>query len=70
MFYRVLYKLFGLNVDDAERKSQSHPLRVKGFITVPQIARKINMPVHWIYDRIHNGTINTSKDSEGHIFIF
>lgn len=48
-----------------QKKSQSHPLRVNGFVTVTQIARKINMPTHWIYDRIHNGKINASKDSKG-----
>jgi DNA invertase Pin-like site-specific DNA recombinase len=48
-----------------QKKSQSHPLRVDGFITVPQMARKINLPTHWIYDRIHNGKIKVSKDSRG-----
>jgi hypothetical protein len=44
---------------------QSHPLKVNGFVTVTQIARKINMPTHWIYDRIHNRKINASKDHKG-----
>jgi hypothetical protein len=48
-----------------QKKSQSHPLIVEGFITVTQIARKINLPPHWIYDRIHNGSIKASKDSRG-----
>lgn len=48
-----------------QKRSQSHPLRVNGFITVTQMARKINMSTHWIYDRIHNGKINALKDSKG-----
>lgn len=48
-----------------QKKSQSHPYKVEGALTVPQLSKKINMPTHWIYDRIHNGKINASKDSKG-----
>jgi DNA invertase Pin-like site-specific DNA recombinase len=48
-----------------QKKSQSHPLKVEGSITVPQIAKKLNLPVHWIYDRIHSGKIKVLKDSKG-----
>jgi DNA invertase Pin-like site-specific DNA recombinase len=48
-----------------QKKSQSHPLRVNGFLTAPQMARKINMPTHWIYDRIRNGKIKASKNFRG-----
>jgi len=28
------------------------------------------MDPHWIYDRIHNGTIQVNKDPETHLFLF
>ena len=40
------------------KRSQSHPRRIAGFLTVSQIAEKIRVSRHWIYDRIHNEKIN------------
>src|SRR5262249_9996762 len=34
-------------------RHQSHPRRIAGFLTVPQLASKLKIPRHWIYDRIH-----------------
>ena len=42
---------------------QSRPQHVEGFLTVPQIAKAIGATQHWIYDRIHNGMITSSKSS-------
>jgi hypothetical protein len=42
---------------------QARPQRVAGYLTVPQIAKAIDVKVHWIYDRIHKGTITSSKKS-------
>ena len=42
---------------------QSRPQRVRGYLTVPQIAKAIGTSLHWIYDRIHNGTITSPKKS-------
>jgi DNA invertase Pin-like site-specific DNA recombinase len=39
-------------------RSQSHPRRIKGFLTITQISKLIDVLPHWIYDRINNGTIN------------
>lgn len=48
---------------------QSHPLEVVGFLSVSQIARAIDVEGHWIYDRIHNGTIEVAKNARG-TFLF
>jgi DNA invertase Pin-like site-specific DNA recombinase len=45
------------------RQSQSHPRRVAGYLTIPQLAEKLSVPRHWISDRINNGTIVVEKDS-------
>jgi DNA invertase Pin-like site-specific DNA recombinase len=52
------------------RESQSHPRRVEGYLTIPQLAEKLNVPRHWISDRIHNGTIVAEKDPAAHCYLF
>jgi DNA invertase Pin-like site-specific DNA recombinase len=42
---------------------QSRSQRVPGYLTVSQIANAIGVGPHWVYDRINNGTITTSKIS-------
>jgi DNA invertase Pin-like site-specific DNA recombinase len=51
-------------------RCQSHPRRVPGYLTVPQLARRIQTPVHWIYDRIHKGTIAASRDEKTGLYLF
>jgi hypothetical protein len=43
---------------------------VPGSLTVPQLARRIQTPVHWIYDRIHNGTIAVARDDKTGLYLF
>jgi hypothetical protein len=52
------------------RESQSHPRRVAGYLTIPQLAEKLNIPRHWISDRIHNGTIVVEKDAATQCYLF
>jgi hypothetical protein len=52
------------------KRSQSHPRRVKGFLTLPQIAERLQVSPHWIYDRINNGTIQVAKDPEWQLYLF
>ena len=42
--------------------SQSHPRRIPGYLTIPQLAVRLGVARHWIYDRIHNGTIAILRD--------
>lgn len=51
-------------------RSQSHPRRIRGCLTVSQIARSLGISPHWIYDRIHNGTIDVVLDPERHLYLF
>ena len=51
-------------------RHQSHPRRVSGHLTVPQLARKLPVSVHWIHDRIHNGTIRVTKDHQSGLYLF
>jgi DNA invertase Pin-like site-specific DNA recombinase len=51
-------------------RSQSHPRRIAGRLTVPQVAGKLGITPHWIYDRIHNGTIEVARDRETKLYLF
>jgi DNA invertase Pin-like site-specific DNA recombinase len=52
------------------KRSQSHPRHIPGKLTVPAVARKLGITVHWIYDRIHNGTIVVSRDGDTKLYLF
>jgi DNA invertase Pin-like site-specific DNA recombinase len=52
------------------RRNQSHPRRVPGYLTVPQVADKLKVTSHWLYDRIHNGTIRVNKDASTKCYLF
>jgi DNA invertase Pin-like site-specific DNA recombinase len=51
-------------------RHQSHPRQIPGFLTVSQLAAKLSIPRHWIYDRIHNGTIQIEINCDRSIYLF
>src|SRR5438270_1634073 len=53
-----------------QKHSQSHPRRIEGVLTISQIATALDIDPHWIYDRIHNGTIHVDKDPKTRFFLF
>jgi DNA invertase Pin-like site-specific DNA recombinase len=53
-----------------QTRSQSHPRHITGYLTVPQIACALAVPVHWIYDHIHRGTIAITKDPATRLYVF
>jgi len=52
------------------KRSQSHPRQIAGSLTVTQIAAALQITPHWIYDRIHNGTIQVDLDPERNLYLF
>ena len=60
---RLKHRLF-------QKRSQSHPRRIEGALTISQIATTLDIDPHWIYDRIHNGTIQVDKDPKTRLFLF
>jgi DNA invertase Pin-like site-specific DNA recombinase len=52
------------------KRHQSHPRCLPGFLTVPQLAEQLAVSGHWIYDRIHNGTIAVAKDAKTQLYLF
>jgi DNA invertase Pin-like site-specific DNA recombinase len=53
-----------------QKRSQSHPRQIEGALTISQIATALDIDPHWIYDRIHNGTIQVDKDPSTRLFLF
>jgi hypothetical protein len=51
-------------------RRQSHPRHIAGRLTVPQVARAAGLTPHWIYDRIHNGPIQVSRDRKTRLYLF
>ena len=51
-------------------RRQSHPRQIPGFLTVPQLAAKLGLERSRVYDRIHNGTIQVTLDTEWKLYLF
>src|SRR5512142_1695952 len=49
---------------------QSHPRKVAGYLTVPQVAEKLKIERDWIYHRIHTGTIEVARDPARQLYLF
>jgi hypothetical protein len=52
------------------KKSQSHPRHIPGYLTVPQMAKALDVNVYWIYHRISNGCIQITKDAQTGLYLF
>ncbi len=53
-----------------QKRSQSHPRRVAGYLTLPQIASALDVTPHWIYHLIDNGRIQVAKDAQSRLYLF
>jgi DNA invertase Pin-like site-specific DNA recombinase len=51
-------------------RSQSHPRRIQGWLTVSQLAAQLGVRPHWIYDRIYTGTIAVVRDADSGLYLF
>jgi hypothetical protein len=60
---RLRKRLFAL-------RGRSRPRRIAGSLTVPQVADRLGVLAHWVYDRIHNGTIEVNRDPVTRLYLF
>lgn len=51
-------------------RSQSHPRRIAGYLTVPQAAAALECSPHWFYDRIKKGVIGIKRDASTGLYLF
>lgn len=63
-------RLTRLRLGILRKTHQSHPRRVEGFLTIPQLAKKLGVSRWWISDRIHNGTIKAKKHEKKKCYLF
>ena len=43
---------------------------IAGYLTVPQLTASLGLARSWIYDRIHNGTIQIALDPGRNLYLF
>lgn len=48
----------------------SRPRRVAGKLTVPQLVKVLDVPLHWVYQRIERGEIQIQLDPERKLYLF
>ena len=48
----------------------AHPHVIPGYLRPYQLAKRLQIRAHWIYDRIRNGTIQISKDPDYRTYLF
>jgi DNA invertase Pin-like site-specific DNA recombinase len=51
-------------------RHQSHPRHIPGALTIPQVAQRLGVSVHWLHDRIKNGRIQLQKDPATGLYLF
>jgi hypothetical protein len=51
-------------------RSQSHPRRIPGFLTVPQLATLLDVSPYGLYDRIAKGAIQIATDAAPGLYLF
>jgi DNA invertase Pin-like site-specific DNA recombinase len=53
-----------------QQRHQSHPRHVAGYLTVSQLARRLGVAPHWLYDRLANGQIQLAKAPTTGLYLF
>jgi hypothetical protein len=48
----------------------SRPRRIPGKLTVPQLVKVLDVPLHWVYQRIERGDIQVPLDPERKLYLF
>jgi DNA invertase Pin-like site-specific DNA recombinase len=48
----------------------SKPRRIPGKLTVPQLTKVLDVPLHWVYQRIERGEIQVPLDPERKLYLF
>jgi len=53
-----------------QNRSQSHPRRIAGYLTVPQLAKALDITPHWVYHQIKRGTVVIQRDAQTRLYLF
>ena len=52
------------------RPNKSKIRLIPGYLTIPQLAKALDLPLYWFYDRIRKGQIQIEKDQETDLYLF
>jgi DNA invertase Pin-like site-specific DNA recombinase len=52
-----------------QNRSQSHPRRIAGYLTVPQLAQALGITPHWVYHQIKRGTVVLQRDAPTRLYL-
>jgi DNA invertase Pin-like site-specific DNA recombinase len=52
------------------QRSQSHPRRIAGYLTVPQLAKALGITPHWVYHQIKRGTVVIQREAQTRLSLF
>ncbi|HEY5864237.1 MAG TPA: recombinase family protein [Candidatus Tectomicrobia bacterium] len=52
------------------QRSQSHPRRIIGSLTVPHLAKALAITPHWVYHQIKRGTVVMARDTQTRLYLF
>jgi DNA invertase Pin-like site-specific DNA recombinase len=53
-----------------QNRSQSHPRRIAGYLTVPQLAKALAITPHWVYHQIKRGTVAITRNTTTGLYLF
>src|SRR6266700_3462407 len=53
-----------------QNRSQSHPRRIAGYLTVPQLAKALAITPHWVYHQIKRGTGVSTRAAATGLYLF
>jgi DNA invertase Pin-like site-specific DNA recombinase len=53
-----------------QNRSQSHPRRVPGYLTVSQLATALAIKPHWVYHQIKRGAVVITRDGATGLYLF
>jgi DNA invertase Pin-like site-specific DNA recombinase len=53
-----------------QNRSQSHPRRIAGYLTVPQLAKALGITPYWVYHQIKRGTVVMQRDAQTRLYLF
>ena len=53
-----------------QHRSQSHPRRIAGYLTVPQVAQALGITPHWVYHQSKRGTVVVQREVQTRLSLF
>ena len=48
----------------------THPQRPAGYLSVTQLAARLEVPIHWVYTRLYHGQIQVARDPRTRLYLF